>query len=42
MCLITYNIKSNPIDIDTHNLCNTYDVICVQETWIFEHELNIL
>ena len=35
-----YNIKSSLIDI--HNLCNTYDVIFLQETWLFEYELNIL
>ena len=35
-----YNIKSSLQDI--YELCKTYDVIFLQETWLFDFELSML
>jgi len=35
-----YGFKSSCVAIK--DLCKTFDVICLQETWLFEHDLHML
>ena len=41
--VITYNCFNIKSSIqDSCDLCNSYDLVFLQETWLFEHELHLL